>query len=78
MTKKPDITAADIARELKVSPREARAKLRAAGIRAPYSAKDLARIKAVIKAPLKDGKHKAATGKAKKSRTETRVEYPSD
>jgi hypothetical protein len=31
-----EITAADIAKELKVSPRVARAKLRAAGIRAPH------------------------------------------
>ncbi|HEY7243578.1 MAG TPA: hypothetical protein VH678_06800 [Xanthobacteraceae bacterium] len=48
MTTKPDITAADIAKELKVSPREARMKLRAAGIRAPYKPSDVAKMRAVI------------------------------
>jgi MoxR-like ATPase len=71
---KPDITAADIARELKVSPREARAKLRAAGFKAPYSAKDVAKMRAVIKGD----KPKAATAKPVKRRSETRVDYPSD
>jgi hypothetical protein len=64
MSKTKEITAADIAKELKVSPRVARVKLRAAGIRAPYSAKDVAKMKAVIKAPLPD-KGKAATAKPK-------------
>jgi hypothetical protein len=68
MTKKPDITAADIARELKVSPREARVKLRAAGINAPYAAKDVARMRAVIKAPLKDDKRKSDTATPKGKR----------
>jgi hypothetical protein len=70
-----DITAAGIAKALGVSPREARMKLRAAGIRAPYSAKDVARMKAVIKGD----KPKADTAKpAKRSKSETRTEYPSD
>lgn len=59
-----EISAADIAKELKVSPRIARVKLRAAGIRAPYKPSDVAKMRAVIKAPLPD-KPKAATGKPK-------------
>lgn len=58
MTK--EITAAGIAKELGVSAREARVKLRAAGIRAPYSEKDVPKMKAIIKgdAPAKDDKRK--------------------
>jgi hypothetical protein len=64
-----EISAADIAKSLGVSPRVARMKLRAAGIRAPYKPSDVAKMRAVIKAPLpaKDDKRKADTkGKAKK------------
>lgn len=56
-----EITAAGIAKELKVSPREARVKLRAAGIRAPYKPSDVPKMKAIIRGD----KPKAGTGKPK-------------
>jgi hypothetical protein len=61
------ITAADIAKELGVSAREARVNLRAAGIRAPYAEKDVPKMKAIIKgdAPTKDDKRKATKPKGK-------------
>ena len=67
MTKTKEISAADIAKSLGVAPRIARVKLRAAGIRAPYSAKDVAKMKAIIKAPLPD-KPKQDTAKPKRSK----------
>jgi hypothetical protein len=62
---KPDITAAGIAKALGVSPREARMKLRAAGIRAPYKPSDVAKMKAVIKGDKAPAAKPQATGKAK-------------
>jgi hypothetical protein len=70
---KPDVSAADIARKLGVNPREARKALRAAGFKAPYSAKDVAKMTAIIRGD----KPKPATAKGKR-RSETRVDYPSD
>lgn len=61
-----DITAAGIAKALGVSPREARMKLRAAGIRAPYKPSDVAKMKAVIKGD----KPKADTAKAKPAKAQ--------
>jgi hypothetical protein len=43
------VNAAEIARKHGVDPREARKALRAAGFKAPYSAKDLAKITAIIR-----------------------------
>jgi hypothetical protein len=63
MADENEIRAADIAKELGVSPREARMKLRAAGIRAPYSEKDVAKMKAVIKGDAPAKVAKAATAK---------------
>lgn len=49
MSKQPELTAASIARKHGVVPRFARIALRAAGFKAPYSPKDLAKITAIIK-----------------------------
>jgi hypothetical protein len=46
---KPEVNAAEIARKHGVDPREARKALRAAGFKAPYSAKDVAKITAIIR-----------------------------
>jgi hypothetical protein len=62
MTDKAAIVVADIARKHGVSPREARVALRAAGYRAPYVAKDLAKITAIIRGD----KPKADTAKPAK------------
>jgi hypothetical protein len=49
--KQPEpLTAASIARQLGIDPRKARMTLRAAGIRAPYAAKDRAKIVKLLKA----------------------------
>jgi hypothetical protein len=73
MTKEvKEISAAEIAKSLGVSPRVARMKLRAAGIRAPYSAKDVAKMKAVIKGPMPD-KPKADTAKPAKRKASAPV-----
>jgi hypothetical protein len=61
MTDKPEINAAEIARKHGVVPRIARMALRAAGYNAPYAAKDLAKITAIIKGA------KAATPKGKRA-----------
>jgi hypothetical protein len=45
-----ELTAASVARQLGIDPREARKALRAAGIRAPYAAKDRAKIVKALKA----------------------------
>jgi hypothetical protein len=47
---KPELTAAQLAKELGVDPREGRKALRAAGIRAPYKPTDRAKIVKVLKA----------------------------
>jgi len=46
---KQQITAAEIAKSLKIDPRKARMKLREAGIRAPYKPTDKAKILKVLK-----------------------------
>jgi hypothetical protein len=45
----PELTAASIAKTLGIDPRIARKALRAAGIRAPYAAKDKAKITKLLK-----------------------------
>jgi hypothetical protein len=73
MTTKTEISAADIARKHGVVPRIARMALRAAGFKAPYAAKDLAKITATIKA----AKPKAATAKPSKAKAKASAEATS-
>jgi hypothetical protein len=74
MTDKAAIIVADIARKHGVSPREARMALRAAGYRAPYAAKDLAKITAIIRGDnVKGDKPKADTAKPAKRKASAPV-----
>lgn len=53
MGKQPGrIYAADLARELGMDEKTARAKLRAAGFKGPYKEKDRSKLVAVLKRPL--------------------------
>jgi hypothetical protein len=61
------ISAADIARKHGVDPREARKALRAAGYKAPYASKDLAKITAIIRGD---------TAKPAKARKATKAQAP--
>jgi hypothetical protein len=70
MTK--EISAAEIARKHGVNPREARVALRAAGFKAPYAAKDLAKITAIIRGD----KHKPATPKPSKRSKANAAQVP--